>query len=167
MQIRPSKSGKCSILFICYLIMTPAQGLDTDKDEVIEYVSGDVKMQNNGNSRIIVLNENVKVTQGTLQISGDSATFEYDLSTNDLKNITVSGKPARYQQQLNDDGLVEGESETIHYYVNPETIVEFVGDANLRQPGTTTNRVAIKYFTETELFETTGPCSGVLSNQTN
>ncbi len=171
MQTRPSKAGIFSIFLSCCLTAFPAQGLETDGEQAVEYTAdGDLRMHNEGNSRLVVINENVRVTQGTIEIIGDTATFEYDLTTSDLilMKVTVNGSPAHYQQQINAAGdLVEGESETIDYYVDVNSIVEFVGNAKFSQPGTTTNCVAIKYFIESELLETTGPCSGVLSNQTN
>ncbi len=161
--------GTIAIFGLCGLISLSAFALESDKDQDVVYTSlGDLKMKNEDNRRIVTMNNNVRVTQGSLQITGDMAIFEYDLTSNALLKVTVSGSPARYQQQLDGEGdLVQGDSETIHYSTAVETIIEFIGEANLRQPGTTTSCVAIKYFADTELFETTGPCSGVLRSQSN
>lgn len=161
--------GMIAIFGLCGLISLSAFALESDKNQDVAWsLDGDLKMENEGNRRIVTMNNNVKMTQGSLQITGDMAIFEYDLTTNALLKVTVNGSPARYQQQLDEEGdLVQGDSETIHYSTNLETIIEFIGDANLRQPGTTTSCVAIKYFADTELFETTGPCSGILSSQSN
>ena len=161
--------GMIAIFGLCGLISLSAFALESDKDQDVVYTAlGDLKMRNEDNRRIVTMNNNVKVTQGSLQITGDTAIFEYDLTSNALLKVTVIGSPARYQQQLDGEGdLVEGDSETIHYSTGSETIIEFIGEASLRQPGTITSCVAIKYFADTELFETTGPCSGVLSSQSN
>jgi len=161
--------GMIAIFGLCGLISLSAFALESDKDQNVGYtLDGDLIMRNEDNRRIVTMNNNVIVTQGSLQITGDTAIFEYDRTTNALLKVTVTGSPARYQQQLDgEDDLVQGDSETIHYSTAVETIIEFIGEANLRQPGTTTSCVAIKYFADTELFETTGPCSGVLSSQSN
>lgn len=154
---------------VCSLVSTLNFALEADKDQPVTYESeGGLKMREEGNSRIITMEQDVIVTRGSLKITGDKAIFEYDLTTDELLKVTVNGSPAHYQQQLDaSEDLVLGDSEIIYYTSNIETIIEFVGDANLRQPGTTTNCVAIKYFADTELFETTGPCSGVLSSHAN
>ena len=161
--------GTIAIFGLCGLISLSAFALESDKDQDVVYTAdGDLKMKNEDNRRIVTMNNNVKVTQGSLQITGDTAIFEYDLTSKALLKVTVTGSPARYQQQLDGEGdLVQGDSDTIHYSTSVETIIEFIGEANLRQPGTITSCVAIRYFADTELFETTGPCSGVLSSQSN
>ena len=169
MSLHSNNTGAIVIFSLCGLISMSAFALESDKDQDVAYTAdGDLKMMTEDNRRVVTMNNNVKVTQGSLQITGDMAIFEYDLTSKALLKVTVNGSPARYQQQLDEEGdLVQGDSETIHYSPNLETIIDFICDDNLRQPGTTTSCVAIKYFADTELFETTGPCSGILSSQSN
>lgn len=169
MSLQRNNIGTIAIGCLCGLLSISAFALESDKDQDVAYTAdGNLRMRNEDNRRIVTMNNNVKVTQGSLQITGDMAIFEYDLTTKALLKVTVSGSPARYRQQLDAEGdLVQGDSETIHYSTGSETIIEFIGEASLRQPGTITSCVAIKYFADTELFETTGPCSGVLSSQSN
>ena len=61
--------------------------------------------------------------------------------------------------------IVEGESDSIRYYNEGEPVVEFIGSATLRLPNDSMSCVSIKYFTESEYTETTGPCEGVSSQQ--
>lgn len=169
MSLHSDNVGTIAIFGFCGLISLSAFALESDRDQDVAYTAdGDLKMKNEDNRRIVTMNNNVKVTQGSLQITGDTAIFEYNLTTNALLKVTITGSPARYQQQLDGEGdLVQGDSKIIHYSTGVETIIEFIGEANLRQPGTSTSCVAIKYFADTELFETTGPCSGVLRSQSN
>lgn len=169
MSLHSNNTRVSGILCLCGLISISAFALESDREQDVTYTAdGDLRMMNEDNRRIVTMNDNIKVTQGTLQITGDMATFEYDLTTNALLKVTVNGNPARYQQQLDGSGdLVQGDSDIIYYTTDIETIIEFVGDASLQQPGTTTNCVAIRYFADSELFETTGPCSGILSSQPN
>ena len=110
----------------------------------------------------------MKVTQGTLQITGDRAVFERVLDSDSITRITITGTPATYQQQLEDDGaVIMGDSLTILYYTEEEPIIELVGSANLRQNNDILSCVSIKYFSDSGITHYTGPCSGILSRQTD
>lgn len=137
---------------------------DTDKSLPVDYKNdGNLSMKNEGTSRIVTIVDNVVITQGSMKITGDTARLEYALSNSVLIKVTINGSPATYEQQTNEsEEIVEGSSDVIHYYT-AETIVEFVGNANLRQQASSTNCAAIKYYAESELFDSTGPCSGTLS----
>lgn len=162
-----SKVFKLSLIAALLVNFNHIAGLESDKTAPIDYkATGDLKMHNEGNHKIVVIKDDVNVTQGTLSITGDEATIVTDRITNEVLNITVIGTPAHYQQQLEENGgTVIGYSDSILYSVGAETIVEFNGNANLQQPGTTTNCAAIKYFADNQLVSTTGPCSGVISSQ--
>ena len=119
--------GMIAIFGLCGLISLSAFALESDKNQDVAWsLDGDLKMENEGNRRIVTMNNNVKMTQGSLQITGDMAIFEYDLTTNALLKVTVNGSPARYQQQLDgEEDLVQGDSETIHYSTAVETIIVY------------------------------------------
>ena len=124
-----------------------------------------------GNTRILEMSENVKVTQGSLKIIGSEAVFEYLVSTNELTKVTVRGSPVQYQQQLDEDGnLVTGTSDILVFYSDEldETILELVGNANIESPDSTMSCAAIIYIADQDLIrEATGPCQGMLSPQSN
>tara|TARA_B100000929_G_scaffold55269_1_gene41105 strand:- start:4154 stop:4510 length:357 start_codon:yes stop_codon:yes gene_type:complete len=112
--------------------------------------------------------ENVKVTQGSLEILGNEAIFEYSVSTNELTRVIVQGMPVHYQQQLDEDGsMVTGTSNTLLFYTDElynETILELVGDADIRSPDSAMSCAAIIYIVDRDLIkEATGPCEGTLS----
>ncbi len=140
-----------------------ALSLESDKEQDIVYSSlGRSTSRMEGNIRIITLEQDVKVTQGTMQISGDSATFESEAGSSAIRRVTMQGSPARYRQQLDGNGdFVEGESESIFYSVEGEPVVELVGSAILRSAGDVLSCAAIKYYTDSRFTETTGPCEGV------
>ena len=149
------------------LITYSSSGLESDKSQDFFYSnSGRSTSRVEGEVRIHTLEDNVKFSQGTLQISGDNAVIQRAINSGIPPKVTVSGSPARYQQQLDEDGsIVEGESDSIHYYNEGEPVVEFIGSATLRLPNDFMSCVSIKYFTESEYTETTGPCEGVSSQQ--
>lgn len=156
---------------LCY--SNAAFTLETDKQQDVQWSSdGDAKMRMEGDVRILTYIENVKVTQGTLLITGSEAIFEYSASTNELIKVTIYGNPVRYQQQLDaDEGMVEGSSQTMLFYtdtVDGETILEMIGDASIESPDSKMSCVAITYLADRDLIrEAKGPCQGVLSTPTD
>ena len=147
----------------CLPVGMTAFSLESDKNQAVIYESlGRSTSRIEGDVRIVTLEDNVKVTQGTLEISGDDARFESEAQSSAIRRITVNGTPARYRQQLDVDGdHVEGESESIFYYVEGEPVVEFIGSAILRGSNDILRCAAIKYYTDSRFTETTGPCEGV------
>lgn len=147
--------------------LRPLYGLESDKEQNVIYSSsGNSTSLVEGNTRIITIEGDVMVTQGTLQITGDKAIFERSLDSNTINRITITGTPATYQQQLEADGaLVQGRSDTILYYEEGEPVIELVGAANLQQHNDVLNCASVKYYTDSGTTLYTGPCSGVLSPQ--
>ncbi len=146
--------------------------LESDKDQQVLWSSdGDSTMNIEGDTRILEMSENVRVTQGSLEILGNEAVFEYQVSSNELTRVTVHGTPVRYQQQLDEEGtLVIGTSDTLMFYSDEldETILELIGNANIESPDSTMSCAAIIYISDRDLIrEATGPCQGTLSSQQN
>ncbi|MBT8146195.1 MAG: hypothetical protein KJN90_05035 [Gammaproteobacteria bacterium] len=161
MQLR--KISQLLLTSVCLCTGIAVFSLESDKDQDIVYTAlGRSTSRIEGEVRIVTLEDDVKVTQGTLEISGDNATFESEAETSAIRQVSVNGSPARYRQQLDAGGdFVEGESEAIFYYVDGEPIVEFVGSAILRGTNDILRCSAIKYYTDSRFTETTGPCEGV------
>jgi lipopolysaccharide transport protein LptA len=153
------------LLTACLLYGFSGSGLESDKDQDILYrADGRSTSRIENDMRIVTLEQNVRVTQGTLEIRGDSARFEIEIDTSIIQRVTVDGSPAGYRQQLDESGgLIEGQSESILYYVEDEPVVELLGSATLRRPNDVLTCVSIKYFTDSRFTETTGPCEGVSS----
>lgn len=122
--------------------------------------------------RIVELQENVQVTQGGLEISGDQAIFEYTADTNDLIRVTVHGTPVQYQQaQENSEQLVTGSSDTIILYedeLTNNTLVELKGNATIQTADSITNCVELIYDTVLNIIpSSTPPCRGSLTSTPN
>ncbi|MFM1895369.1 MAG: LptA, protein essential for transport across the periplasm [Pseudomonadota bacterium] len=167
-------SARCIIrrvltLAVSLTLTSLAVALEADKDQNVIYSSsGNSTSRVENNTRIITIEGDVRVTQGTLQITGDRAVFERVLDSDSITRITISGSPATYQQQLETDGaVVMGDSSTILYYSEGEPVIELVGSANLKQGNDILSCVSIKYFTDSGITHYTGPCSGVLTRQTD
>ena len=169
---RPIIKALILSMILGFFLPVSIRALETDRQQQVLWSSdGDSTMRINGNTRILEMSENVKVTQGSLEIIGSEAIFEYLVSTNELTKVTVRGSPVQYQQQLDEDGnLVTGTSDTLVFYSDEldETILELVGNANIESPDSTMSCAAIIYIADQDLIrEATGPCQGMLSPQSN
>lgn len=154
----------CLSVFMAF----PALALESDDQQNVQWSSdGGSTMRIEGNTRILELTDNVKVTQGTLQITGDQAVFEYDVETGELQRVTVQGQPVNYRQALDSSGAeVTGQSNTLLYYQDESgggTVLELIGEAVIASPDTTMNCAAIFYLADQGLIrEAQGPCQGSL-----
>ena len=146
--------------------------LESDsKQQVTWSADGNSNMRIMENSRILEMNTNVIVNQGSLEIKGDRAIFEYEASTNELRQVQVYGNPVLYQQQLDgDNNLVSGVSDSLIFYINDfeETILELIGYAKIESPSSIISCSSIVYVVERDLIrEAAGPCEGALGNRQN
>jgi lipopolysaccharide transport protein LptA len=167
MQLR--KINRILLTTLCLSAGMSVFSLESDKEQDIVYSAlGRSTSRIEGDVRIVTLEDNVKVTQGTLEISGDNARFESEADTSAIRQVTVTGSPAQYRQQLDVDGdYVEGESDSIFYYIEGEPVVEFIGSAILRGSNDVLRCASIKYYTDSRFTETTGPCEGVSGRTTS
>lgn len=150
------------------LLSLPVPALESDVAQDVRWsADGGSTMRVEGEVRILELTDNVKVTQGTLQITGDTAIFQYDVDSNVLLRVTVEGQPVTFQQQLDDSSTeVSGQSLTLLYYEDDAgggTILELIGEAVIASPDSTMNCAAIVYLADQDLIrEARGPCQGSL-----
>ncbi len=152
------------------IILNPLNALESDKSKQVIWSSdGGSTMTIMGDFRVLEMDRNVVVTQGSLEILGDRAIFEYIASTNELRKVTVHGEPVNYQQQLNENGqIVSGSSKTLIFYTNDldETVLELQGSANIESPDSTVSCNSIIYIVDQDLIrEAVGPCQGALSSK--
>ena len=156
--------------FSAFLLMSLASAtgaLESDfSQEVLLSSDGNTRMSISGETRFVELNDNVKVTQGSLTIEGDFARVEYNMTSGEVEKVTVTGSPVHYSQQLNSDGdSVTGSSETLMLYTSAanQSVVELQGSASITSPESSMRCVSIIYISELDLIqEATGPCQGVL-----
>lgn len=171
----PFQSKIRSLLLSALLMsaLTPALALEADAQQEIEYSSdGGSSMRLEGGSRIWVLTDNVNVTQGSLQITGDEAIIELDAQSNELLRVTVHGSPVHYQQQLDETGArVTGSSLTLELYrdsTGEGMVIELVGEASIASPDTTMSCTSITYLADQDLIrEAEGRCQGSFSPSSN
>tara|TARA_R110002073_G_scaffold154989_3_gene310258 strand:+ start:470 stop:997 length:528 start_codon:yes stop_codon:yes gene_type:complete len=162
------------MMALALISLTPERisALEADKDqELLWSADGDSRMSIANGIRLVEMSNNVKITQGTLDIRGDAATIEYSISNNEVSKVTVTGSPVYYQQQLDSsDAPVKGSSNSLSFYtddIDGTTIVELVGEAVIESPTSNLKCSSIIYIADLDLIrEAPGPCSGVF-NSTN
>ena len=131
---------------------------------------GELLVTIENNRRILRMQDNVRISQDSINISGSSAIFEYTLDTQELLRVTVLGTPVRYSQASESSAEpVTGKSDTLIFYddeLTEDTIVEMIGNAFIKSPSSTMNCASIIYVTERDLVrEAVGPCQGALTSQ--
>ncbi len=131
---------------------------------------GELLVTIENNRRILRMQDNVRISQDSINISGNTAIFEYTLDTQELLRVTVVGTPVIYfQASENSAEPVTGKSDTLIFYddeLTEDTIVEMIGNAFIKSPSSTMNCASIIYVTERDLVrEALGPCQGALTPQ--
>ena len=76
---------------------------------------GELLVTIENNRRVLRMKDNVRISQDGIDISGNSAIFEYTLDTQELLRVTVLGTPVRYTQ--------ESESSTEPVTGNSDTLI--------------------------------------------
>ncbi len=160
---------------LCWAAGAPA--LENDSAEPIVWrADGGSSMSTEDGARFLQMTENVVITQGSLEISGDDALLEYGIESNELRRVTVQGAPARYRQSLDDSeadgradadgaGEVAGSGDTILLYTDDDgnTVIELVGNAEIASRDMHTRCERILYVTELELIRASGNCVGAFT----
>jgi len=96
------------------------QALSTDHDKPMMIEADRVELDDS--TGISVYSGNVKVTQGTLMLTGDRMTVHN--KGDDIQKVLMDGSPATYQQRPDGkDQDVHAKSRHMEYYTNPERII--------------------------------------------
>ncbi len=165
----PATRSRIIALLGCAFFAGSLTALESDREQPLQFSSlGNVTTSIVNDLRIVEMSDEVQITQGTMEVTGDEAIFEYDASSGELRRITVSGAPVRYSQQLNTAGnQVLGRSDTLLFYTDAssgETIIELVGNAEIQDSEAAWRCESITYIVEQELIpRSTGPCEGLMN----
>lgn len=141
--------------------------------EAVVYTSdGPTIVRPENDLRIVELYDNVRITQGSLTITGNRAILQFTAADNQLVRATVHGDPVNYsQQRVGSDEVVTGSSNTIvltEDEITENTIIELLGDAKIQTADSVINCAELTYDTVLNIIPTsTGPCGGSLSSPSN
>jgi len=88
-------------VFACCLASPQAQALSSDHEQPIEIESDGAELDEV--RRVTVYTGNVVLTQGSIRMTGDRLTLNFD-ANNDLRHAVLKGAPARFRQTPDDRG---------------------------------------------------------------
>ncbi|MFC5743680.1 lipopolysaccharide transport periplasmic protein LptA [Dyella tabacisoli] len=127
---RANASLKLGLLCLGLLALQPALAKKADRQQAMNYVAKSTEAFNAPNS-ISTLKGAVKITQGTLVVTGDVAKIHLDGDTQ-IARVVVTGNPAHIQQLDENNNLMQGDAATIDYD-NINGIAVLTGTAVVKQ----------------------------------
>ena len=157
---RASASRKFAVglLSAALLSLLPALVLakKSDREQPMDYAAKSTNAFNLPNT-VTTLTGQVKLTQGTLLITGDVAKMYLDADTQ-IARVVVTGNPAHIQQLDENNNLVQGDAATLDYD-NIHGIAVLTTHASVKQQGRGEfHGDKLTYNTETSLI--TGEAGG-------
>ncbi len=105
-------------------------------------------MQMNIKTGYSVYTGNVKIRQGELKLTGDKVTVQQN--NNEIKRITVTGKPAHYNHITDKGERIQAQSERMVYTASQNKLVMTI-NAQLTQPGNQVKSQKITYDTKKKI----------------
>ncbi|VAW50830.1 hypothetical protein MNBD_GAMMA06-448 [hydrothermal vent metagenome] len=121
--------------------------MSTDRAAEKIFIDAD-HMQLNIETGYSIYTGNVKITQGELKLTGDKVTVQQN--DNEIKHITVIGKPAHYNHVTEAGEKIQAESERMVYIASENKLVLTI-NAKLKQPDHQVSSQKIVYDTEKKL----------------
>jgi len=120
--------------------------LSTDRNQPMLIEADEAELDDaNG---ISIYRGDVKVTQGTLTLTGDVMTVHS--KGNDINKVIIDGSPATYAQLPdNKEEFVRARSTRMEYYTTPDRVV-LLGEAEVWQAGDLLKSERIEYNIETD-----------------
>ena len=115
-----TKWHKPGLMLTLCLMPSVGWSLSTDRDQPM-LIEAD-RAELNDAEGISIYQGNVKVTQGTLVLTGDTMTVHQ--KGDDIDKVIMDGNPATYKQRPdNKDQDVRAKAQRMEYYTNPEYII--------------------------------------------
>lgn len=115
-------------------------------DEPVEKIQINADhMQMNLESGKSIYRGHVKISQGSLQLTGDEVTLEQQ--GDEIDRLTVTGKPARYKHVTEQGQSIEAESEHMVYSASQNKLIMTI-NARLQQPDHQLSSQKITYDTK-------------------
>lgn len=139
-NLAASAAGAVLCMALAGPAATPAWGLSSDSRQPIHLAADRADI--NRKTGISVYTGDVKVTRGTMRMTGDKLTVYTDKDGQVQKMVAV-GKPATYRQLPdNKKQYLKGEGQTIEYYAGQDRVV-LLDRARVWQGGNTfrSNRI--------------------------
>jgi lipopolysaccharide export system protein LptA len=104
---------RLTLLFILSVLLSSSVfALTSDKEQQIEIEADKATIDNI--KGIAIYEGNVIVTQGTIRINADKITLNYT-KRNDIEKALAEGKPARFQQRLDNGEDIKAKAKEMEY----------------------------------------------------
>lgn len=132
-------------LVLLLAVAGPAHALSSDSDQPIEIEADFAELDDT--SGVTVYRGDVVVTQGSIRLSGDKLTVNFD-DDRHIENAMLVGQPAKFKQRP--DGSehdTEGEAMKIEYHAQ-ESLLYLIEEAKLNQGDKLMSGHRITYDTE-------------------
>lgn len=140
----PGKTERAVLLLAAGLLAAgTALAFKSDKQKPINIqadhadFSADPKDNSNGTG---IYSGHVVITQGSIMLTADRAVVH--VVDNELDTADITGKPATFQQQPDNGGMIHGTAQEITYAASKNQI-DLITDARLTQPVTQVNGVTV------------------------
>ncbi len=129
-----SRLWAASLLAVCSLAMLPALVVakQSDRQQPMNFAAKHTDAYNAPNTAT-TLQGSVKITQGTLLLTGDTARIHLDADSQ-ISRVVVTGKPAHIQQLDDNGNLMTGNAVQLDYD-NIHGIAVLTGQASVKQQG--------------------------------
>jgi lipopolysaccharide export system protein LptA len=142
-------------MFFLLCAAAPSHALESDRQQAL-----DIKADSTGGTLgdgVTTLQGQVEVRQGTLLIRADRA--DVDKVEGKVTKITLHGKSAYLEQQIEEQGLVKAWAELIEYEV-ANGLVVFMGSARVQHPQYEVSGDQLRYDLAAQHFEGMGDDTG-------
>jgi len=144
---------KSSALTVLLTVTSVANALPEDRQQRIN-ISSDA-MNAGLSSNLVVYNNNVVITQGSLKIEADRVEV-YFTPEKEISRVIAIGRPARFQQKvLEGENPIKARAERIVYAVSSEEL-QLTGKAYVDRDGNTLTAEKIDYDLSTEQMSAEG-----------
>ena len=129
------------LLLAALVAATPALAKSSDRQQPMDISADntDAVMEDNGMS---VLQGNVSIRQGTLEVNADRA--EVHRVAGDIQRIVLTGAPARLRQVSDTGETMEAQARQVTYTLS-EDIMLLTGAVEVRQPRGTLSGETVRY----------------------
>jgi len=119
-----------------------ALALSSDTEQPV-YIDSDSQELDMKSSKVTFIG-NVKLKQGSINITADKILVLQDSKTSEIQSIEAFGDPATFSQLTDDGKTLNGESKELHYALSSDRLT-MTNNAKLSQDGNTISGTVIKY----------------------
>ncbi len=130
----PGRTERLALLLGGLLAATGALAYKSDKQQPINIQADHADFRadpNNNSNGTGIYTGHVVITQGSIQMTADKAIVH--VVNNELDTADITGKPATFQQQPDNGGMIHAYADEVTYDAG-KNLIDLIGEARLLQP---------------------------------